>query len=67
MAFAVQRIVASISSNPTNLFVNLEEAKSELEAFRLDYNTFRPHSSLGYLTPAQAEMAFYEQKEKRAG
>ena len=50
-----------------NLFVNLEEAKSELEAFRLDYNTFRPHSSLGYLTPAQAEMGFYEQKEKRAG
>lgn len=50
-----------------NLFVNLEEARAELEAFRLDYNTFRPHSSLGYLTPAQAEMGFYEQLEKKAG
>jgi putative transposase len=50
-----------------NLFVNLEEAKAELEAFRLDYNTFRPHSSLGYLTPAAVEKGFYEQQKKRAG
>jgi len=41
-----------------NLFESLEEAQAELEAFRMDYNTFRPHSSLGYLTPAEAEMRF---------
>lgn len=51
----------------SNLFVNLEEARAELEAFRLDYNTFRPHSSLGYLTPAEVEKGFYEHTEKRAG
>ncbi|MBA3726464.1 MAG: transposase [Armatimonadetes bacterium] len=38
-----------------------------LEAFRLDYNTFRPHSSLGYLTPAETEKGFYEQRKKKAG
>jgi len=44
--------------NP-NLFTSLEEAQFKLEAFRLDYNTFRPHSALGYLTPAKAEKRFY--------
>ncbi len=51
----------------TCIFVNLEEARETLEAFRLDYNTFRPHSSLGYLTPAEAEEGFYKQREKKAG
>ncbi|MCC7230326.1 MAG: transposase [Fimbriimonadaceae bacterium] len=41
--------------------------QQQLEAFHLDYNTFRPHSSLGYLPPAQAEMEFYEHMEKKAG
>jgi putative transposase len=52
--------------NP-NLFATLEEAGAQLEAFRLDYNTFRPHSSLGNMTPAQAEKEFYEQQKKQAG
>jgi putative transposase len=52
--------------NPS-IFVNLEEAREKLEAFRLDYNIFRPHSSLGYLTPRAFEKGFYEQMEKKAG
>ena len=51
----------------TCIFVNLQEARETLEAFRLDYNTFRPHSSLGYLTPAETEKGFYEQRKKKAG
>lgn len=36
-----------------NWFVNLADAKRKIEAFRVDYNTVRPHSSLGDLTPAE--------------
>ena len=32
-------------------FTTLEEARCRLEAWRQDYNTVRPHSSLGDLTP----------------
>lgn len=35
------------------LFVSLHEAKVVCEDFRLDYNHRRPHSSLGYRTPAE--------------
>ena len=34
------------------LFVNGHEAKQLIEQWRLEYNHERPHSSLGYLTPA---------------
>ncbi len=37
----------------TELFSTLAEAKEKLEAWRLDYNTQRPHSSLGYRPPAE--------------
>ena len=37
----------------TELFCTLAEAKEKLEAWRLDYNTQRPHSSLGYRPPAE--------------
>ncbi len=33
-------------------FVNLVEARERIEAWRQDYNQERPHSSLGYQTPA---------------
>jgi putative transposase len=36
-----------------NWFVSLEEARRTIEAWRVDYNTVRPHSSLGYRTPAE--------------
>jgi len=35
------------------LFYSVEEAKVLAENWRLDYNHHRPHSSLGYKTPAQ--------------
>jgi len=34
-------------------FVNLVEAQERIEAWRQDYNQERPHSSLGYQTPAE--------------
>ena len=36
-----------------NWFVSLAEAREIIEAWRVDYNTARPHSSLGYRTPAE--------------
>jgi putative transposase len=34
-------------------FASLTEAQVLIEAWRLDYNTRRPHSSLGHLTPSE--------------
>ena len=34
-------------------FANLVEARRIIEALRVDYNTARPHSSLGGLTPTE--------------
>lgn len=36
-----------------NWFVDLRHARQVIEAWRLDYNTVRPHSSLRYLTPEE--------------
>lgn len=35
-----------------SLFFHLEDARQKLEAWRQDYNTLRPHGSLGWLPPA---------------
>jgi putative transposase len=34
-------------------FATLLEAQVVVEAWRIEYNTYRPHSSLGDLTPAE--------------
>ena len=34
-------------------FTSLEDARRIIEAWREDYNTVRPHSSLGYRTPEE--------------
>ena len=34
-------------------FVDLAHARQEIEGWRCDYNQVRPHSALGYLTPAE--------------
>jgi putative transposase len=39
-------------------FISLTDARAIIEQWRLDYNTIRPHSALGNLTPA----AFAEQQ-----
>jgi len=36
-----------------NWFLSLEDVQSKLDAWRLDYNHVRPHSSLGYVSPIQ--------------
>jgi len=42
------------------IFKNGKEAQSIVEAFRQEYNNYRPHSSLGYLTPAEFARRYYE-------
>jgi Integrase core domain len=36
-----------------HLFINLKEAREIVEAWRIDYNTNRPHTSLNGLTPTE--------------
>jgi putative transposase len=36
-----------------HVFTSLVEARRIIEAWRIDYNTMRPHSSLDYLTPEE--------------
>jgi len=36
-----------------NLFFSIEDAREKLEAWRIDYNTQRPHSSIGNLAPEE--------------
>ena len=36
----------------TEIFYTLKEAKTLIEKWRMEYNTFRPHSSLNYRPPA---------------
>ena len=36
-----------------NWFTDLADARRLIEAWRVDYNTVRPHSSLGYRTPVE--------------
>lgn len=37
----------------TNWFLSLEDAREKIEAWRQEYNLWRPHSSLDNLTPSQ--------------
>ena len=39
-----------------NEFATLEEARTVLQAWQHDYNYYRPHGSLGHLTPSEFEM-----------
>ena len=36
------------------IFDTLEEARGKIALWRYDYNAFRPHSSLGNMTPLKA-------------
>jgi putative transposase len=38
-------------------FLSLEEAQATIEAWRVEYNTERPHRALGQQTPAAAAQA----------
>ena len=37
----------------TNWFLSLQDASKKIEAWRMEYNTFRPHSSLNGFTPQE--------------
>ena len=36
-----------------NQFLSLDDARSKIEAWRIDYNLHRPHSALGNMTPRE--------------
>jgi len=38
----------------TNWFLSLEDAREKIQAFKEEYNHFRPHSALGNMTPIEA-------------
>lgn len=44
-------------------FVSLEEARRIIKLWRIDYNTTRPHSSLGYMTPEAFRLGFEQKLE----
>ena len=46
-----------------NLFLDLVEAQEIIEAWRVEYNEERPHSSLGYLTPAEFARQYFLKQE----
>jgi putative transposase len=48
-----------------HVFGSLAEARRIIEAWRVDYNEVRPHSSLGYLTPEEFASAWTEQASPR--
>ena len=47
-----------------HVFTSLAEACVRLSAFRQHYNTERPHSQLGYLTPLAFKAAWFEAQAK---
>ena len=45
-------------------FVDLAEARRSIEAWRIHYNTVRPHSSLGFRSPEQFRLAIERAPDK---
>lgn len=46
-----------------NWFLNMQEAKTEAKNWKVEYNTERPHSSLGGMTPTAFRRAFEKRNE----
>ncbi len=44
-------------------FGSLQQARQMIEAWRISYNTQRPHSSLGYLPPDVWTEKYYQQQQ----
>jgi len=49
------------------VFRNGREAQAIVENWRQEYNNYRPHSSLGYLTPAEFARRYYEKNQITEG
>jgi transposase InsO family protein len=47
------------------IFRNGREAQVIVETWRNEYNNYRPHSSLGYLTPVEFARQFYEKNQAK--
>jgi len=47
-------------------FLSMEDACAKIEAWRIDYNGLRPHSSLGHLTPIEYAGKRQEQRTSEA-
>jgi putative transposase len=47
-----------------NLFFSIEDARKKLEAWRVDYNTVRPHSSLGDRSPSELLEAHHQEVQE---
>ena len=45
------------------IFRNGKEAQTIVETWRQEYNNYRPHSSLGYLTPAEFARRYYDKNQ----
>jgi len=43
-----------------NWFLDLQDARRIIEAWRVDYNANRPHSALGYATPDEFALSFQQ-------
>jgi len=48
------------------IFRNGKEAQAIVENWRQEYNNYRPHSSLGYLTPAEFARRYYGNNQAEA-
>lgn len=47
-------------------FMSLEDARAKIEAWRVDYNQRRPHSSLGHLTPSEFIRTCQENRARKS-
>jgi len=54
-----------MSGAMTLLRTGLKEAQAIVEAFRQEYNNYRPHSSLGYLTSVELARRYYEKNQEK--
>ena len=46
----------------THWFLSLEDARAKIETWRRDYNESRPHTALGWLTPAEYAASYPAEK-----
>ena len=51
----------------STLFASTKEARVLVETFRQEYNTDRPHQSLGYLTPAEFKQKWIREHPPKPG
>lgn len=47
------------------LFSSIADAKVKIDKWRIEYNTGRPHSSIGYRTPEEVEIDFFQRMEEK--